>query len=103
MFKIRHVGRPFNLIVLVSVALLFYSSIGLAQEQKKSVNEKILDILVEKDAITQDQYQTLKNQARAEEQEKKAIMPPCACIKNAHMEKTSKLSTYLLPQNFINE
>jgi phosphate-selective porin OprO/OprP len=72
MFKIRHVGRPFILIVLVSVALLFYSSIGLAQEQKKSVNEKILDILIEKDAITEEQYQTLKKQAQEEERDKMA-------------------------------
>lgn len=58
-------------VAMLAIVCLIHSAV-MADEQnrKKSVNESILEILVEKDTITQEQYQTLKEQAQAEKRDK---------------------------------
>lgn len=70
MIQHRYFGRLTIISVAVLLSLIFFSSNLFAQEQNKSVNEKILDILIEKDAITKEQYQELKQQAQAEGRDK---------------------------------
>jgi len=61
--------------IRTSVAVLMFlflsSSSVLAQEQKKSVNERILEILIEKEIISKKQYEELKQLAQEEERVQK--------------------------------
>lgn len=65
--------RLLRLLVASLVAALFICpGVVLAEEEKeKSVNEKMLDILIEKDIISKEQYEDLKKQAQKEEEAKK--------------------------------
>lgn len=54
---------------VVVMAGLGLSLGGTSLSQAKSVNEKILDILLESKIVTQDKYQELKKQVEAEEAE----------------------------------
>lgn len=56
--------------VLLAVAVFVLSCSGMAfseEKETKSVNEKILDILIQRQVITQEQYESLKKQAQEEE------------------------------------
>ena len=53
------------------IPLMFKGSTFAAEKETKSVSQKILEILIEKKIISQDQYQELKEQAEEEEAAKK--------------------------------
>ncbi len=70
MIQNRYFGRLIIVFVAVLLSLFFFSSTAPAKEQKKSVNETILDILIEKEVITKEQHDALRKQAQAEEHDK---------------------------------
>ena len=57
---------------LLIVVFLFFPtcSVFCAEKSQKSVNEKILEILIDKNIITKEQYEELKMQAQKEESAK---------------------------------
>jgi len=57
------------IVLLLGIICLTWPGNVLAQ-QKKSVNERILEILIEKNIITKDQYEDLLQQAKEEESDK---------------------------------
>ena len=57
------------IVLLLGIICLTWPGNVLAQ-QKKSVNERILEILIEKNIITKDHYEDLLQQAKEEESDK---------------------------------
>lgn len=65
-------GRWRKICVLwVTVILVFSGNILAEEKEKKSVNEKILEILIEKKIISKEQYEDLVRQVREEEEARK--------------------------------
>ena len=60
------------LVVFFVIVFLIYSEVTAAEQKKEpSVNERILEILIEKNIITKEQYEELRQQAKEEEINKK--------------------------------
>jgi len=59
------------ILIMVCLPLFFFSMSVFAQEQKQSVNERILEILIEKSIITKKQYEELRQLAQEEQIDKK--------------------------------
>ncbi len=62
-------GKVRVIVLLLGIICLAWPGNVLAQK-KKSVNERILEILIEKNIITRDQYEDLLQQAKDEESDK---------------------------------
>jgi len=61
-----------SVFLLISVSLFYFTCSALAAEKaKKSVNERILEILIEKKMISNEQYEELRTLAQEEENAKK--------------------------------
>jgi phosphate-selective porin OprO/OprP len=56
-------------LILIAVFALQTGKVFAKEEKRKSVNEKILEILIEKQIITKEQYEELVRQVREEEEE----------------------------------
>jgi len=53
------------LVIFVAITFLIYPEVmAIEQKKKQSVNEKILEILIEKNIITKEQYEELRHLAQ---------------------------------------